>query len=324
MEPSGPSSGRRDNGLSSAAWGALVDLDPRLSEALLTRLALADVAAFVEPAAGHTSWTRAAQLPDRPLDRLWVDPLRADTARQVVAAEVADLTALLAERDPGATAHGLVQAVPRSAAARVLEPPALPDPPGRRRPADGTSAVRASDAPPPPPPPVGPTSPDDTDTDTDEAWRQIVAGFSAEPTTPVPPWPVVEDVDPPRSRTWTTRPERAGDDVPRRRRTDPPADAAASSALPDWVEPEALEDDGHYVPPPPPPVPRLAPQKLAASATLLAGLLLMFAPGLLLQPRTAGIGMLGALLTVGGAAALVWFMRDAPPDGRGPDDGAVV
>jgi hypothetical protein len=30
------------------------------------------------------------------------------------------------------------------------------------------------------------------------------------------------------------------------------------------------------------------------------------------------------LLTVGGAAALVWLMRDAPPGGRGPGDGAVV
>ena len=132
MDPSaasGPPSGRRDNGLPSAAWGALVDLDPRLSEALLSRLAGADVAAFVEPAAGHASWTRAAQLPDRPLDRLWVDPVKAETARQVVSAEVADLTALLAEREPGATAHGFVQAVPRSAAARVLEPPSLPDPP---------------------------------------------------------------------------------------------------------------------------------------------------------------------------------------------------
>jgi len=90
------------------------------------------------------------------------------------------------------------------------------------------------------------------------------------------------------------------------------------------VEPEAVEDDGHYVPPPPPPVPRLAPKKLAAAAVLLAGLLLMFAPGLLLQPRTTGVGMFGVLLTVGGAAALVWLMRDTPPSDTGPDDGAVV
>jgi hypothetical protein len=316
----GPSSGRRGNGLPADAWGALVDLDPRLSEALLSSLAEAQVAAYVEPATGQVTWTRASELPARPLDRLWVDPRRADAARAVVVAEVADLTALLAEREPGATAHGLVQAVPRSAAARVLEPPALPGPPARRSPSDlrqpgAGPAVRATD------PPPAPTDPDDTD----EVWRQIVAGFSSETAPgPVPPWPVDEDVEPPRGRTWTSRPERAGDDAPRRRRTDrPAAETDPAAPLPGWVEPEALEDDGHYVPPPPPPVPRLAPQKLAAAVTLLAGLLLMFAPGLLLQPRTAGVVMFGALLTVGGAGALVWLMRDAPPN-AGPDDGAVV
>ncbi|MCY7365062.1 MAG: hypothetical protein LH469_07110, partial [Frankiaceae bacterium] len=108
-----PARGRRGNGLQSADWGALVDLDPRLSEALLASLASAGVAAYVEPALGSNTFTRAATLPDRPLDRLWVDPSRADSARAVVGAEVADLTTLLAEQDPGATAHGLVQPVPR-------------------------------------------------------------------------------------------------------------------------------------------------------------------------------------------------------------------
>ena len=40
-------------------------------------------------------------------------------------------TALLAEQEPGATAHGFVQPVPRSAGARVLNPPTLPEPPAR-------------------------------------------------------------------------------------------------------------------------------------------------------------------------------------------------
>ena len=71
-------------------------------------------------------------------------------------------------------------------------------------------------------------------------------------------------------------------------------------------------------------MPRLAPQKLAAARTLLAGLLLMFAPGLLLQPRTVGVSTFGVLLTVAGACALVWLMRDAPPTDSGPDAGAVV
>ena len=311
-------SGRRDNGLHSADWGALVDLDPRLSEALLSSLASADVPAFVEPAAGSDAWTRAAQLPDRPLHRLWVDPSKADTARSVVAKEVEDLSALLAEREPGATAHGFVQAVPRSAAARVLRPPLLPDPPGRgpepAPPAQDASA--AQEEPTAEPSPTGGPPADDTDA----VWRQIVADFGKDADGPVPPWPVSEDVEPRRPRLRPTRPERSGDDPPRRRRTDPRPEPVAP--LPDWVEPEAVEDDGHYVPPPPPPVPRLAPRKLAAALALLAGLLLMIDPGLLLQPETTGWRTFGVLLTVGGAAALVWLMRDTPPGGH--DDGAVV
>ena len=102
----------------------------------------------------------------------------------------------------------------------------------------------------------------------------------------------------------------------RRRRRD-------DDELPAWVEPEALEDDGHFVPPPPPPVPRLAPQKAGAAAAVLVGLLLMFVPGVLLQPRTTGVAIFGVLLTLVGAAAVVYLMRDAPTD-TGPDDGAVV
>ncbi len=303
-------SGRRDNGLHSADWGALVDLDPRLSEALLSSLASADVPAFVEPAGGADAWTRAAQLPNRPLHRLWVDPSKADTARSVVAKEVEDLSALLAEREPGATAHGFVQAVPRSAAARVLRPPQLPDPPGR------TPEV------PPPAAEDRPAADPSAADDTDAVWRQIVADFGKDAESPVPPWPVSEDVEPRRPRLRPIRPEQSGDDAPRRRRTDPRPEPVAP--LPDWVEPEAVEDDGHYVPPPPPPVPRLAPRKLAAALTLLAGLLLMIDPGLLLQPGTTGWRTFGVLLTVGGAAALVWLMRDTPPGGRDSDDGAVV
>jgi hypothetical protein len=304
----GPGRARRSNGLPSRDWGALVDLDPRLSEGLLAGLAAAGVAAFVEPAGGSDPLSRAAQHPERPLDRLWVDPVRADAAREVVAGEVADLTRLLAEKDPGATAHGLVQPVPRTAAARVLAPPVLPGP------SAAGPAAPSHGAPPDAPPPA--------ETDPDEAWRRIVEGFHLDDPGPVPPWPASEDVDPPVRRRPparpTGRPERSGDDpeTPRRRRRDP------EQALPDWVEPEAVDDDGHYTPPPPPPVPRLAPHKALAAATLLLGLLLMFVPGLLLQPRTPGVAVVGALVTIGGAAAMVYLMRDSRDDG--PDDGAVV
>jgi hypothetical protein len=283
--------GRRGNGLQSADWGALVDVDPRLSEALLSSLADAGVAAYVEPAVGSNTFTRAVTHPERPLDRLWVDPERADTARQVVGAEIADLTTLLAEQEPGATAHGLVHPVPRTAARRVLAPPPLPDKP------------------------VAPSS------DPDEEFRRIVEGFGRDADSPVPPWPVVEDVEPQGRTLFPSRPP--GEDVPRRRRrTDVPDD----EALPEWVEPEALEDDGHYVPPPPPPVPRLAPRKIAAVAAVLAGLALLFVPSLVdaFQLSPSGVFLFGITLVLGGAASLIYLMRDAPPTDSGPDDGAVV
>src|SRR3954471_16211876 len=169
-----PPIGRRSNGLQAAEWGALVDLDPRLSEGLLDRLGAVGPAAYVEPASGAVnSVGLPGALPKRPLDRLWVDPSRADEARAVVGAEVAELTALLAEQDPEATAHGFVQPVPRTATTKVLAPPQLPEPPPAA------------------------TSPDD---DPDEVFRQIVEGWTRESDDAVPPWPVSEDVDEPRRR----------------------------------------------------------------------------------------------------------------------------
>lgn len=311
-----PSPGRRGNGLPSADWGALVDLDPRLSDALLSSLAAAGVAAYVEPALGSNTFTRAATLPDRPLDRLWVDPARADAAREVVGAEVADLTTLLAEQEPGATAYGLVQPVPRTAARRVLPPPPLPSLPGPPAvPADAGPAEAA---------PVDPGAPDASPPDSDEEFRRIVEGFGREADSPVPPWPVSEDIEPGARRRFPSRPARGDNDEPAarsRRRTDEPADA-----LPDWVEPEALDDDGHYVPPPPPPVPRLAPKKIGAVLALLLGLGLLFVPSLVdaFQISPTGVFLLAFTLVLGGAAALIYLMRDAPPTDSGPDDGAVV
>lgn len=282
-----PPSGRRDNGLASAQWGALVDLDPRLSEALLDSLAAVGVPAYVEPAAGAIDTvSRAVALPKRPLDRLWVDPSRADEARAVVGAEVADLTALLAEEDPTANAHGLVQPVPRTAATKVLQPPPLPE-----RPA--------------------PAAPD-----TDDAFAQIVAAWEREHEAPVAPWPVSEDVD-------DAKPAEKDDGPVRRlrRRTDP---VESDDALPAWLEPDALDDDGHYVPPPPPPVPKVRRHTVGALTALTIGLILVFAPNLIGQVQSVGLGVVGIALMLGGAGALVWHMRDAPPTDSGPDDGAVV
>lgn len=279
-----PPGGRRDNGLPSAEWGALVDLDPRLSDALLDSLASEGVAAYVEPAVDLDSATRASALPQRPLDRLWVDPSQADLARGVVTSEVADLTALLAEQEPGANASGLVRAVPPGAAARVLPPPELPGP---------AAAPVASD---------------------DELFLQIIEGFAQESRDPVPRWPVSEDLD--------DRPAHPGL-APRRRRHDPPG-VDEEDALPGWVEPARLEDEGHYEPPPPPRLTRPRLRTLAAVGMVLLGLAILFAPNQIGLDDSIIYLLFGLLLTGGGAALLVSWMRDAPPTGSGPDDGAVV
>jgi hypothetical protein len=288
-----PPRGRRDNGLTSAAdWGALVDVDPRLSEALLDSLRAVGVAAYVEPAGGSVHTVSPVSLPTRPLDRLWVDASRADQARAVVTAEVADLSALLAEEDPGATAHGFVQPVPRTAATRVLQPPSLPDPPAR------PSAVVPAPS-------------------TDDAWQEIVDAWERDSDAPVPPWPVSEDVD----DATPTIADEVATSRRLRRRSDP---EVPDDALPAWLEPEALEDDGHYVPPPPPPIPKVRRHTVGSLVALTVGLILVFAPNLVGQVQSVSLGVVGIAMMVGGAGALVWHMRDAPPTDSGPDDGAVV
>ena len=318
-----PGQGRRSNGLPASSWAALVDLDPRLSEGLLASLAAAGVPAYVEPARSLDPFSRAATMVDRPLDRLWVDPGRADAARSVVGAEVADLTTLLAEQEPGATAHGFVRPVPRSAASRVLPPPDLPEQAATPAPTPLAPDAAAPDAGTPAAPEAAPGAAPDPD----EAWRRIVEGFGREGDHAVAPWPVSEDVEAPGRSLFPGRSAAPGKGGRRRRRTDPPA--VDPSALPGWVEPEALDQDGdedHYVPPPAPPVPRLAPRKLAAVAAVLLGLLLLFVPSVLdvLTLAPSGVFLLGMLLVLGGAGALVVMVRDAPPTDSGTDDGAVV
>ncbi len=295
MTSASPPSGRRDNGLPSAEWGALVDVDPRLSEALLDSLAAEGVPAYVEPAQDVDSYTRAAAVPNRPLDRLWVSPSRADLARGVVSSEVADLTALLAEAEPGATAHDLVRPVPRTAAVRVLQPPVLPGRP-----------TLPSAASPDLPPRAGDATPSD-----DDLFQQIVAGFSLPVDDPVARWPVAEDLsdDRPLPRA-----------EPQRRRSER---TEANDALPSWIEPEALEDEGHFEPPPAPKVPRPRLRVTLAVLVMLFGLALTFAPFQIGFDDSPLWLLLGMLLTGGGGALLVASMRDARGD-DGPDDGAVV
>jgi hypothetical protein len=88
-------------------------------------------------------------------------------------------------------------------------------------------------------------------------------------------------------------------------------------------EPAVLDrPEEHYEPPPPPPVPVPAPASLYAVLLVVAGVLLVFAPGLLRLSTDVGL-VLGVAAIAGGVALLVTRMRERTLDDDG-DDGAVV
>ncbi len=76
--------GRRDNGLSAAAYAPTGDVDPRVGEHLLDALALAGIAAYLRPTYDQHPITRNTVLPSRPTDRLYVDRSRLSEARKLI------------------------------------------------------------------------------------------------------------------------------------------------------------------------------------------------------------------------------------------------
>jgi hypothetical protein len=79
--------------------------------------------------------------------------------------------------------------------------------------------------------------------------------------------------------------------------------------------------DEHFEPPPPPPLPAPSPASLYAVLLVVAGVLLVGAPGLLRLSTDLGL-VLGVAAIAGGMAMLVSRMRDRSDDDG--DDGAVV
>ena len=79
--------------------------------------------------------------------------------------------------------------------------------------------------------------------------------------------------------------------------------------------------DEHFEPPPPPPLPAPSPASLYAVLLVVAGVLLVGAPGLLRLSTDVGL-VLGVAAIAGGVALLVSRMRDRSDDDG--DDGAVV
>ena len=148
--------------------------------------------------------------------------------------------------------------------------------------------------------------------DDDEVFRQIVAGFAEEPSEPVPRWPVSEDVG-----------DVLTDEAPTEEplRDTPPAEL---EGLPGWLEPAALQDEGHYEPPPPPRLPRLRLRTALGLVLVVLGLAALLAPYQVGLDDSVGSLLLGMMLIAGGGTLLLGSMRDAPGSDDRPDDGAVV
>ncbi|MEU3270718.1 hypothetical protein ABZ639_07710 [Saccharomonospora sp. NPDC006951] len=83
------------------------------------------------------------------------------------------------------------------------------------------------------------------------------------------------------------------------------------------------DDDEHYIPPEPPPLPK--PRKGAFIVLLffVVGLLLLIAPGLIGLTTTIGTP-LGLLALATGLALLLLRVKQGPPDGADPTNGAQV
>jgi len=160
-------------------------------------------------------------------------------------------------------------------------------------------------------------TPNLTGDEVEAAWAEIVAGYevTAErgegpPISPVPPAAT------PESRPTYYRLARAT--------------PAEEPSLLDGLDtfgadlPDDEDDEEGYTPPPPPPLPRLAPATIAAVGAILAGVLLLFDPGLLPIQNTAAMALgLAGILT--GFIALIWRLRSGDDDDDwDPDDGAVV
>ncbi|ATY10779.1 hypothetical protein CU254_10080 [Amycolatopsis sp. AA4] len=121
---------------------------------------------------------------------------------------------------------------------------------------------------------------------------------------------------------------------------DPPAPAAPPAAPPsvsssegwrtggaDWdttmFSGDPAEDDEHYVPPEPPPLPRWRKGAFVVLLFFVVGLLLLIVPNLI------GVGPalatpLGILSLATGIALLLLRVRQGPPPGADPSNGAQV
>ncbi|WP_431876637.1 hypothetical protein [Amycolatopsis sacchari] len=86
---------------------------------------------------------------------------------------------------------------------------------------------------------------------------------------------------------------------------------------------DPADDDEHYVPPEPPPLPRPGKGAFVVLLLFLIGLFLLIAPGLVGINATVGTP-LGILALATAIALLLLRVKQGPPDGADPSNGAQV
>jgi hypothetical protein len=152
--------------------------------------------------------------------------------------------------------------------------------------------------------------------DEEAAWAELMAQFAAPDTDPVHPWPAAEDIDTP---IRTPEPESRTEP---RRPVDEPRGRDLLDAI-DALDGLGGDDEGHFEPPPPPPMPRLSKYALLALGMMVAGVVLLFVPGLAGLSNSSGVFVLGVVAIICGAGLLIWRLKEDRGN-DGPDDGAVV
>ncbi len=291
--------GRLDNGLDATLWSPLRDVDPRIGEHLLDVLQAAGIAAYLEPSADVGEYTRTVFLPSPPSDRLFVDRARRVEARAVVdqnaprpaeertAAPRHEPAAVRREIDEDAEWARIVSAFEAEHGRAVVhdEPADAPPPPPHETAVLDRHAPQAADAGDQASVPLPEPAAVRREIDEDAEWARIVSAFEAEHGRSV-----------------------VGDDP-----VDGPAPVPHETPILD-------RPDDHFEPPPPPPLPAPSPASLYAVLLVIAGVVLVGAPGLLRLSTDVGL-IVGVAAITTGVALLVSRMRERSDDG---DDGAVV
>ena len=159
--------GRRDNGLDAALWTPLRDVDPRVGEHLLDVLREAGIAAYLEPSADVSPYTRTVYLPSPPSDRLFVDRSRRTEARGLVDSNADELARrrqqgrpMRRDLDEEAEWRRIVAALEPELSGADAEPAPAPAPPAVAAPAEpDLLELPEEHYEPPPPPPLRPPAP---------------------------------------------------------------------------------------------------------------------------------------------------------------------